>query len=413
MTYTEIFREIGSIMEKDSSTYPDYGIGEYEKYSKIITDDMERKEFVHAVQQYLAGFKVYAHLGFGDNTMKGVGFSVMRYEDVLYVTKANKETGLVPGDKITAIDGITIPKIADKEKVMLMDESKEREGMLWPIIIKFFKSLTVEHEDGTCEEMPVKLGTKTEPTESYYYKTYENGTLYLRLEDFVDADAISKLFDSCRKELDECSNLIIDVRENGGGADMAFFPLFEYCFPAGEPVKKYVKQEYPIAINYSKRNCDDRLKLLKDLFGNNVPDDLKPMFDKMLSDINKNKGKGFVEEMDEPIDMCGRENPKKVFIITDERCCSSGDAFVEAMAFSPKVTVVGRPTCGIIDYSNCTVVYFDDFTMQYPTSRDTRIDYGKGVSQKGVPVDVYIPWKPENIGKDVELDYVLGQIQKL
>ena len=27
------------------------------------------------------------------------------------------------------------------------------------------------------------------------------------------------------------------------------------------------------------------------------------------------------------------------------------------------------------------------------------------------PVDVYNPWKPENIGKDVELDYVIDQIE--
>jgi len=412
VTYTEIFREIGSIMEHDSATYPDYGAGEYDKFLGIITDDMDRKEFVHAVQQYLAGFKVFAHIGFSDAALKNVHFAVMRYEDVLYVTEADSETGLVPGDRITKIDGMTIPEIADKEKIMLMGESMERQGMLWPAVIKFYNTLTVEHGDGSAKELSVKLGTKSEPAESYYYKIYENDTLYLRLADFVDAEAISKLYDECRQQLNSCRNLIIDVRDNGGGADGAFFPLFEYCFPEGEPVSKYIRQEYPIAINYSARNCDDRLRLIKSFFGDAIPDDVKPMVDKMLSDLEGKYGKGLIEEKDEPpLDMCGRKNPERVFVITDERCGSSGDAFVEAMSFSPIVIVVGRPTSGITDYSNVNMVEFDDFKLTYPTSRDTRIDHGKGLGQKGVPVDVYIPWKPENIGKDIELDYVLDQIE--
>lgn len=119
-------------------------------------------------------------------------------------------------------------------------------------------------------------------------------------------------------------------------------------------------------------------------------------------------GKGFIESEDEFLDgITGRANPEKVFIITDERCASSGDAFVEVMSFSPKVTVVGRPTMGITDYSNCSVVRFDDFGLIYPTSRDKRIGGGKGLAHKGVPVDKYIAWSPESIYKDVELDYCL------
>ena len=134
--------------------------------------------------------------------------------------------------------------------------------------------------------------------------------------------------------------------------------------------------------------------------------------DKMLADLEEKNGKGLIEENDEaPLDMCGRKEPERVFVITDERCGSSGDAFVEAMSFSPKVTVVGRPTSGITDYSNVNMVEFGDFKLTYPTSRDTRIDHGKGLGQKGVSVDVYIPWKPENIGKDVELEYALDQIE--
>ena len=56
------------------------------------------------------------------------------------------------------------------------------------------------------------------------------------------------------------------------------------------------------------------------------------------------------------------------------------------------------------------MVSFDDFQFMYPTSRDSRIDHGKGLLQRGVPVDKYIPWTPEQIKKDVMLEAVLEEI---
>ncbi|MBR5635782.1 MAG: hypothetical protein IKW81_02485, partial [Pseudobutyrivibrio sp.] len=251
MTYKEIFKEIVSIMEKDSATYPDYGAGDYKKYAQNISDDMDKMKFLHIVQDYLSTFKVYAHLSFYDSTVGNLGFTVMRYEDCLYVTKANKGTGLVPGDKIIFIDSMSITEVAEKEKNMLMGESKEREGLHWPAILKFYKTLTVKHSNNETEDIAIKLGTKSEETPKYYYKNYGNDTLYMRLKDFSDLENIGKLYADCEKELDTCNNLIIDVRENGGGADSGFYPLIEYSFPADEPANKYINIEYPIAVNYS------------------------------------------------------------------------------------------------------------------------------------------------------------------
>ncbi len=412
MTYSEIFAEIVSIMGKDSATYPDYGAGDYEKYKGLIRDDMEKMDFLHVVRDYLATFKVNGHLRLDNSNIGGVGFSVMRNGDKLFVTSANKETGLVPGDEITAIDSMLVPEVAEKEKNMLMGESKEREGGLWSAFLPFYKSVTVSHADGSTEEITLKLGTKSEPTESYEQRKIDDNTFYMRFNDFADEEAITKLYEDCRQDLDSCKNLIVDVRGNIGGADTAFYPLIEYCFPADKPAQKYIVRKYPVEVNYSERNCKDRLEIIKKFFGENIPEEIKPMVEKMISDVKENMGKGFVEDSEEiAAGVTGRKMPEKVFIITDEDCGSTGDAFVETMSFSPKVTVVGRPTAGALDYSNCSMVQFDDFTLVYPTSRDSRISHGEGMSQKGVPVDVYIPWKPENFGKDVEFKYVLEQIK--
>ena len=408
MTYTEIFEEIIAIMREDSATCKDYGAGNYREYQSKISDNMERMEFLHLVQEYLATFGVEAHLGFTDETLGSIGFSVMRQEDVLYVVKANADTGLVVGDRIIEIDGKSINDIARKESTFFMKETAEREGKTWPLVLKFYHTVTVLHQDNTKEDISIILNSKGKDEPRYVFKEYENGTLYLKLADFADLSAINQLYEDCKDTLNDCKKLIVDVRRNGGGADSAFAPLLEYCFPEGKAVTDYYKPEYPMEVNYSTRNCKDRIQLLKNLFGDSIPEDMAPMLNKMIADNTENMGKGFIESNDEFVDgIIGRKQPEKVFVITDEGCASSGDAFVEVMSFSPKVTIVGRPTMGITDYSNCTMVSFDDFKLIYPTSRDKRIDHGKGLAHKGVPVDYYIPWSSENLDKDIELDYCL------
>lgn len=408
MTYTEIFQEIVSIMKEDSATCKDFGAGDYQVFQSKISDDMERLEFLHVVKEYLATFGLEGHLNFSDETLGSIGLSVMRHDDELYVTKANPDTGLVPGDRIIAVDSTSITAIAQKESRFLMEESVERQGILWPDVLAFYQKVTVLHQDNTIEDVSIIHDSKGENKAGYFFKEYQDNTIYLRLSDFVDLNAINQLYTDCKNALDNCNRLIIDVRGNGGGADSAFVPLLEYCFPEGKEITDYYKPEYPIEINYSMRNCKDRIQLLKKMFGDDLPEDMAPMLNKMVADNTENMGKGFIESEDEFVDgIIGRADPEKVFIITDERCASSGDAFVEVMSFSPKVTVVGRPTMGITDYSNCSVVRFDDFCLIYPTSRDKRIDGGKGLAHKGVPVDKYIAWSPESIYKDVELDYCL------
>lgn len=408
MTYNEIFKKIVEIMREDSATCKDYGTANFQEYERQISDDMDRKDYLHLVQEYLATFCVEMHLCFTDFSLEKIGFAVMRQDDVLYVIKANEDTGLVPVDKIIAINGFSIKEILQREKIFFMGETEEREGKIWSSVLKFYNTLTVIHPDDSKEEISIIHNSKKTKTESYFYKEYDD-TLYLKFEDFADLNAINQLFRKCKNILQDCNKLIVDVRENGGGADSAFVPLLEYCFPEGKFVTDYYKPEYPIEINYSIRNCKDRIENLKNYLAGDVPEEMAAMLNTMIANNTENMGKGFLDDDDVfASGIVGKKGPKNVLIITDERCGSSGDAFAEIMSYSPKVTLVGRPTMGITDYSNCSIVSFDDFIFVYPTSRDKRIDYGKGLAQKGVPVDYYIPWSSENIGKDVELDYCLN-----
>lgn len=263
MTYTEIFQEIVSIMKEDSATCKDFGAGDYQVFQSKISDDMERLEFLHVVKEYLATFGLEGHLNFSDETLGSIGLSVMRHDDELYVTKANPDTGLVPGDRIIAVDSTSITAIAQKESRLLMEESVERQGILWPDVLAFYQKVTVLHQDNTIEDVSIIHDSKGENKAGHFFKEYQDNTIYLRLSDFVDLNAINQLYTDCKNALDNCNRLIIDVRGNGGGADSAFVPLLEYCFPEGKEITDYYKPEYPIEINYSMRNCKDRIQLLK------------------------------------------------------------------------------------------------------------------------------------------------------
>ena len=78
-----------------------------------------------------------------------------------------------------------------------------------------------------------------------------------------------------------------------------------------------------------------------------------------------------------------------------------------------KVTVVGRPTLGILDYSNCCTVDYGDYQLMFPTSRCLCVDQGKGMTDQGVLPDIEIPWTPSHFERDVDLDKCLELIHQV
>lgn len=412
MTYSEIFDEVVNIMRTDSSTCQDMGAGEYETYRSQIREDMTERDFTFLVKKYLASFGLEGHLRFSDKSFGKIDFEVMRYGDSLYVTRASEASQLKVKDRIVKIDQRSVPEAAEENAVFLMQETEERQGLLWTPILSFAHEVTVIR-DGEKLLLPIELGEGIPDRDKYFYTRLNDGTLLLRLEDFADESAIRQLYEESKASLETAENLIIDVRNNGGGSDTAFFPLLSYCFPEGKTVDAYLPESEPVAINYSKRNCEGRLAMINAFFAAGVTDDIRPVVEQMKAELEQNMGKGMIAfSNEEETGIYGKADPKRVWIITDQGCGSSGDAFVEIMSHSPKVTVVGRPTMGITDYSNCTVATWDHYEMLYPTSRRGSIDKGMGLGHRGVPVDHYIPWTPEHLERDVDLEFVMGLIEE-
>ena len=387
-TYTEIFNDIVSIMRTDSATCKDMGAGSFEKYRAEINDSMPRREFVRLVKAYISEFKLPGHLQFTDNTMGTIDYEIIRYKDALIVTKADHKSALKKGDRIIKVDSLPIDEVAEKNKVFLMDEPIERQSFLWWQILMFSKTVTVLRNVDEQMEIPTVLSLKPEYSEEKYYYRVSEDEIYIRLADFNEEGKIRELFEKVFIYLDECRNLTIDLKGNCGGSDAVLESFIPYCFPEGE----HRIDDNITEINYTRRNCESRLRIFDRFFSGDISPELKEAISVAKEEIISNAGKGFVRNEAQIRIISGKSYPKKIKVYTDECCCSAGEAFVEMLSKSPKVTIIGRPTMGIQDYSNCTNAVWDDFYLEYPTSRDCRIDRGEGTLGKGVPVDEYVPY---------------------
>lgn len=418
MTKTQIFDDVVSVVKNDAAFCKDIAGPDAEYYRAKISDDMDDEAFLYAVQSYLAGFYVIGHLSFRNTARGSFPFTVKRYADALYVVSTAENSPLAIGDKIIGIDGLSVEEYGRRHAAMLYGEEESRQGFAWFTLLSHAKNITAEH-GGDVITLPVVLNGKWDEGESYFCKKLRDNVAYMRLKDFADDTAIVAMYNENDALIRSCEYLIIDVRENGGGNDSAYTPLFGYCLAESETVASLKKGPFDsgIEINYSERNSDSRLSKFEKALEQDIPADTRNMLTRFVNELRQNRGKGFVRfggdgDSNADLPYAGSAMPKKVYVITDEECASSGDAFVYDIGKCGKVTVVGRPTMGILDYSNCSGVFYDDYVLVYPTSRSLYLDNGEHMRHRGVPVDVLVPWTPEHCRRDVDLDTVLEMIDK-
>lgn len=417
MNKLDIFKDVADIMMYDASSCKDVAGANTEKYERNITRDMPDEEFLFLVNSYLNTFGLTGHLSFGLTGFGGILFRVQRYEDMLYVTDSAKNCILQKGDIITGIDGMSVSEYGKRHAMFLFDEIEERQAPHWVRLLKFAKKVTyIRKQNRAIQEYEIQRGHFVSPEKKYDCRRLSEKSTLLRLADFGEEDQIQHLYAENADLLKNTRNLIVDVRNNDGGSDTCFLPLLQYALPNGQSLKQvYVDdgvQKDGSEINYSERNCELRLQTIREYLKMDLSQDTLDVINTMKQNLENHKGMGFCATEDDSMEIpvVGDSLVEKVYIITDSGCGSSGDNFVYMFGMLPKVTVVGRPTMGILDYSNVAFVKYDDFTLMYPTSRLSSLDHGKGMMRHGVPVDVYVPWTPKHLERDVDLEAVLNMI---
>lgn len=410
MRHSEIFHEIVEIMQQDyAGCYDKKGWDRPEVYSEKI-ELLEQQGaltphmFEEIVEDYLLDFQD-PHMIFkikerNDVRRVDVGFKVRRFEDKLYVVSTGREERLERGDAIISLDGVRVLDLVNHHQRELIEKEPERER--WEDIIKQYSTCEVGKRNGDQLEMRLRLYEKEAYQPLHTIEKLDDYTLLITLTDFIDAEVFSNLLKQYRSQLDETPNWMIDVRFNLGGSTQTFQEFLTYLFP-NESFDLSKMLDYRMEFHCTERNCQLQKKRTDQSINETNDEEMRNWLLQYQQGWLDHWGEGFVDfeaEMPANYWLHGKRNPKHIVLLSDVKCGSAGDIFVELAQQSSKVTVVGRPTANINTYSNLiNKEWGDAYEFMYPTSKIVSDHEVKG----GQP-DIYIPWTPEHLERDVDFE---------
>lgn len=351
-------------------------------------------------------------------------YRVRAAEDVLYVTQADPDTGLVPGDKILKIQGMTPEKVRRLTRHnCFFSQQPERE--LWGGYLRMAESLTVEHADGSQETLKIKLSPLSERTVSeaelypvifdmYTDPDRSSKTAYIRMER-MDTQAVSDLYARHASDIENADKLILDLRRCVGGDEGAGWFLFPLLLTCEKRLSDLIADEGSYVL-CTRNNCDIRLSLLRSLMErtkDTLQEEEAAILAEQISFFKDNYAKGLVFAKPAPIEdellIPAAKAPAKVVILLDTFCENEGEQFVAmCRRCGAKVQIIGRPSMGTLDYYDPVhLEVHEHMVLSYPI-RMTKAAYeGRGISEKGIEPDLYIPWTPDEIFRDLLLEKAL------
>ena len=144
------------------------------------------------------------------SSFEGIGAEIQEQDGFIAVVSPIKNSpaeraGLLPKDKITAVDGESIQGMSSSEAVLLIRGEKGT-----PV------TLTVMRV-GTDEPIEVKIIRDVIPIETVYYEMDSNKIGYVRITSFSMGTYKELLTALDSMEKDGMAGLVVDVRQNPGG----------------------------------------------------------------------------------------------------------------------------------------------------------------------------------------------------
>lgn len=340
-----------------------------------------------------------------DYRNQGMPYRVRATGECLYVTSARPETGLTVGDKIVEIQSMTPQRVREyMRKTGFYSSIPERE--LWGGYLRMARSLVVEHADGTRERIELPVCPPFEEEYPITFRRLDDATAYLRIER-MDTAATEALLAAHREEIETCDKLILDFRRNVGGEEDACNCLLPYLVDQEISLAELQNDEGCWCL-FTENNCNRRYELLSAFRDTLTDEEERALVEEEMALYRDNCGKGLTYLPPDPVEgtvLPAERAPKKVVLLTDTFCEDEGEAFVAlCKRCGEKVTVIGRPTMGTLDYFDpITVALHDKMTLSYPIRMTHAAHEGRGISEKGLSVDEYLPWSTEELSRDVIL----------
>ena len=219
-------------------------------------------------------------------------------------------------------------------------------------------------------------------TQHPYFEMISNNTALLRVPTFNGAETkikIDSVISTNYVKILNTPNLIIDIRNNGGGSDRAY--------------KKILPLLYTNPIRTTSLNNQRMLDFISDpKYGFDLEE--KKRAQDSYKILSKREGE-FVNLDSTYVKITKLDTvytfPKNIGIIINENNGSSAEQFLLTAKQSKKVKLFGTITTGVLDISN---MYFvkspcEDFELGYCLTRSMRIPE-MAIDNKGIQPDYYI-----------------------
>jgi hypothetical protein len=229
---------------------------------------------------------------------------------------------------------------------------------------------------------------QTQPAGQYQpvaSRKLSNSTLYIKIASFDPSNAgnIDSVLAVNKSNLSTMPNLVLDLRDNGGGADFAYLPLLPYLYT--NPVR---------TVGTDIWCTDSTIAGWKRMVeSTDFPAAEKIAFNKTIALMEAHKGQ-FVSDNPDYVDssLARMPNPSKVIILINSGCASTTEQFLLAARQSSKVRLFGQNTSGTLDYSTVRRTNFlcMPYTLGYSTTRSRRLDHHAGIDHVGIRPDHYL-----------------------
>lgn len=404
--YDQILREIIRILREDYAGYaernPDYEPNFYVTWCGMAVHNAEINDdnFTQMLCQMLATTGDRS-LDFRQLNKPSLypGFYARRFGEELYVTAVNEEKRLRVGDQILKVNTRSPGHHrAHLQKNFLYADTPERE--LWSSMLTMAKHILVAHADGTQEDIRLESYPRSQPMEMAAFRSLDADTVYFRPMRFTDSGAMERFVLEKRDEIATAKKLILDLRMADGMEEAAMLPLLP-CLFSGSLSRRALLPPTKLLTKYTKWNCEHKAASVVSAYG--LPEEnetVKQYVEELMALAGQGEAEESVDMWEDLPDTLTGFGPEKVILITDTWCENAAEAFVQAAKRLPQVKSIGRPTMGTLDYCNpVSVVLDNDFLFNYPMSRDA----GCSTKGRGIPVDIYIPWTPEECERDLLL----------
>jgi len=221
-----------------------------------------------------------------------------------------------------------------------------------------------------------------------FFEVLDEKTAYLRIPSFNSRfkTHIDSVIATNFETITNTENLIIDIRNNGGGSDRCYSNLMPILYT--NPIRIVGLEFYSTPLN------NQRMKDLTNLKEANFSDEEIKFFNDAYDKLSNNLETWVnLDSTDVELETYDKiyTYPQNIGILIHENNGSTAEQFLLAAKQSKKVKLFGHTTAGVLDISNVHAVNSpcNEYQLGYSLSRSKRIPH-MAIDGKGIQPDYYI-----------------------